>query len=212
MTVVPIRGGIGPTGTEPSASDEAELIVALREGSPGAAAVLFDRYAVRVRRVLARILGREAEMADLVQEVFLRALEGVGRLEAFERVDGWLTCIAVYTARETLRHRTRWRWLKGEWSVQQPAPVEPGPVAESSQALRSTYAVLEQMPADERIAFALRFVEQMELTQVAQATGVSLATVKRRLAKAERRFLALAKHQPALEPWLSGGGRWPTSP
>ena len=80
--------------------------------------------------------------------------------------------------------------------------------ASGSEALRATYAVLEKLPADERIAFALRFVEGLELTQVAEACAVSLATIKRRLAKAEARFLALAGRQPALEPWLSGGGRW----
>jgi RNA polymerase sigma-70 factor (ECF subfamily) len=58
--------------------------------------------------------------------------------------------------------------------------------------LRGIYKRLERLPADLRIAFLLRRVEGMELEEVARATGVSLATAKRRIAAA----------QQAVERWL----------
>ena len=57
-------------------------------------------------------------------------------------------------------------------------------------------------------AFALRFVDGMELTEVAAACETSLATIKRRLARAGARFEAAARRQPVLEEWLEGGTRW----
>ena len=79
---------------------------------------------------------------------------------------------------------------------------------EAREALRQTYAVLERMPADERIAFCLRFMEGMELTETAEACGVSLATIKRRLVKAQQKFVAAAGADPLLREWIRRGERW----
>jgi RNA polymerase sigma-70 factor (ECF subfamily) len=80
----------------------------------------------------------------------------------------------------------------------------PQPDFEVSEALRAAYRVLSSLQVDERIAFALRFVEGMDLTEVAAACGVSLATTKRRLARAEARFALLADREPSLAEWLGG--------
>jgi RNA polymerase sigma-70 factor (ECF subfamily) len=186
--------------------DGPELVAALRAGKPAAAAILFDRYGPRVQRILARVLGVDSELPDLLQDVFLRALESVSRIDDPGRIDAWLAAVAVHAARECIRRRTRQRWLArlGIGGERHAPPAD----ETGGEALQATYAVLEKLPADERIAFALRFVDGMELTQVAEACAVSLATIKRRLAKAERRFVALAQREPALERWLSGGGRW----
>ncbi|HEY7376710.1 MAG TPA: sigma factor-like helix-turn-helix DNA-binding protein, partial [Polyangia bacterium] len=58
------------------------------------------------------------------------------------------------------------------------------------------------------MAFSLRFISEMQLTEVAAACRVSLATVKRRLARAEKRFVEAAKDHPALRERLTHGGRW----
>ena len=79
---------------------------------------------------------------------------------------------------------------------------------ESREVLRHTYALLDLLPADQRIAFTLRFFEGMELTEIAGACGVSLATVKRKLARAEHRFLLLASKQPALQERIERSERW----
>ena len=74
--------------------------------------------------------------------------------------------------------------------------------------MRETYAILSDFPADERLAFTLRFVSEMQLTEVAAACKVSLATVKRRLARAEKRFVEAARSNPALTERMARGGRW----
>ncbi len=189
--------------------DDADLVAALRAGHPAAPTVLFDRHAPRVQRVLVRTLGFDPEIPDLVQEVFVRALQRLDGLRDGASLSGWLSGIAVFTARETIRRRARWRWLRFLPREELPEVEAPQAGPETSEALRSLYAVLEELSADERIAFALRYVEQMELTEVAEACGVSLATLKRRLARAESRFVAIARRHPALEDWIEeGGARW----
>jgi RNA polymerase sigma-70 factor (ECF subfamily) len=82
------------------------------------------------------------------------------------------------------------------------SPATPGADDVSREALRATYRVLDRLNAEDRMVFALRYIEGLELTQVASACDCSLATVKRRLTRASDRFQALAKREPALAPWI----------
>jgi RNA polymerase sigma-70 factor (ECF subfamily) len=75
---------------------------------------------------------------------------------------------------------------------------------ELDEAVRATYRVLAALPVDERIPFALRFIEGMELTEVARACDVSLATVKRRLTSAQKKFAKIASTYPELSDWVKG--------
>ncbi len=180
----------------------------MKRKDPGATAELFDRYGRHVRRVLARVLGSDPEITDLVQEVFVRALTKVHTVRDGNKLKGWLTSVAVFTARGTIRSRQRLRWLGFRPPEQLPDPVsvEADPVV--LEALRHMYGVLNKLPADERIPFALRNIDQMELTEVADACGVSLATIKRRISKAERRFVRLARDEESLRAWVERHPRW----
>jgi RNA polymerase sigma-70 factor (ECF subfamily) len=184
------------------------LVAALRAGRPHAAAALFDRYAGHVQRVLARVLGPDPEIHDLIQDVFVAALASVGRLEDARALRGWLTSIAVFTARARIRRRSRWRFLRIVPSEELPETTAATPSPEVSEALRCTYEVLAELPVDERIAFALRFIDGMELTSVAAACAVSLATIKRRLKRAQHKFVELAREHHVLAEWLEAGDRW----
>jgi RNA polymerase sigma-70 factor, ECF subfamily len=182
--------------------DDLALVQGLSSGNPAAQAALFDRYAAHVRRVLLRVLGPDGELADALHDVFVQALGCVGELRDPAALKAWITSIAVFTARGRIRRRRRRRWLRLVAPADLPEQETPGPSAELSEAVRSTYAVLDRLPAEERIAFALRFIDGMELTEVALASGCSLATIKRRLARAGQLFFAEARHHPALASYL----------
>jgi RNA polymerase sigma-70 factor (ECF subfamily) len=83
--------------------------------------------------------------------------------------------------------------------------IAPTASAEVSEALALTYRILNRLPPDERIAFALRHIDGMELLAIAEATSVSLATTKRRLARAQQRFVALANRSEVLREWVEKG-------
>jgi RNA polymerase sigma-70 factor (ECF subfamily) len=154
------------------------------------------------------MLGFDRDLADLHHDVFVRALASLPRLSDPSALKGWLTMIAVHVARSAIARRRRrsWLWfLPGEDLPEVDSGAASGEVRD---ALRATYAALERLPVDERIAFALRFIDGMELTEVAEACEVSLATIKRRLARACERFEVVARQDPVLETWLEGGTRW----
>ncbi len=184
--------------------DDAALVHALRRGDQSAAGELFDRFAPRVRRVILRVLGADQDLPDLVQDVFVHALRDIDKLAEPAAVSGWLVGIAVNVARRTIRRRTRWRWLRPTAPEELSEVAAPGIDNAASEQLRAVYSILDQLPVDERVPFALRFIEGMELKEVARACDVSLATIKRRLKKAETSFRARAKRHPALLERLGG--------
>jgi RNA polymerase sigma-70 factor (ECF subfamily) len=186
---------------------DAVLVSEIKRGAPGATSLLFDRYAKHVERLVWSLLGPETESEDILHEVFIRAFEGIHNLEDASKLKGWLTGITVFTAREWIRRRTRRRWLRFMDEV--PEMPQVAASEDVGEATRATFTVLKEMNADDRVIFSLRYIEGLELTEVAAATNVSLATCKRRLSDVGKRFVNRAKHFEALKPWLEGG-RWTT--
>jgi RNA polymerase sigma-70 factor (ECF subfamily) len=188
---------------------DAELVGELRGGRHTAAVSLFDRHGKHVERLLYSLLGPENEAEDLLHEVFLRAIQGIRDLDEPAKLRSWLTGITVHTAREHIRRRVRRRWLSFVAELPEPPPP-PVRVAseEVTEATRCTFEVLRGMSADDRVVFSLRFIEGMEMAEIAVACDVSLSTAKRRLKDAEKHFLARALRFPALRPWIEEGGRW----
>lgn len=189
----------------PAPESDELLVLSLRARHPDAGTQLFDRYAPHVRRVL----GPDSEILDLVHDVFVTALESLHRLLDPRALRAWLTQIAVFTARARIRRRVRGRILRFLPLSELPEPELPPTDFEASEAMQAVYRVLAGLDTDQRIAFALRFVAGMELTEVAASCGVSLATIKRRLARAQVGFASAAEREPALAEWLAGHASQP---
>jgi RNA polymerase sigma-70 factor (ECF subfamily) len=182
-------------------SDEVGMLTKLQQGDRGTQTLFFDKYERDARRVLLRILGTSPDVADALQETFLRALRSVSQVKDALALRSWLRRIAVTVAFDQLRSRQRLRWLVFSNDAAVELSVE-GVSPELRTALRDTYRVLDKLPHEERIAFVLRHIQEMELEEIADACGVSLSTIKRRLAKAELRFRTIAKRQPGLAEWI----------
>ncbi|MCA9620152.1 MAG: sigma-70 family RNA polymerase sigma factor, partial [Myxococcales bacterium] len=88
------------------------LVAAAREGVPEARRALFDRFADDVERLLYRVLGRDPDIADALQDVFLQVFRNLGRLRDPEALPAWLRAITVATAKKRIRARARRRWLR----------------------------------------------------------------------------------------------------
>jgi RNA polymerase sigma-70 factor, ECF subfamily len=188
--------------------DAPALVAALRAGHPGAVAAFYDQHATHVQRTLRSTLGVDPDLPDLLQEVFIRAIDGISDLEEVERMRGWLTSIAVFTARAHLRRKARRNWL-GLFSPDRTRSEEQDPpCSDARSALRLTYELLDRLPIDDRMAFVLRIIDGLTLPEAAEACRVSLSTFKRRLARAEKAFVAEARQRPILEQWLERGTRW----
>ena len=191
--------------------DAAALCAGVRARDPSALAELHDRFAGSVLRILRRVLGPDRELEDLHHDVFVKALRSIEELREPQALPGWLHAIAVHTAHAAIERRTRrrrWTSFVRQDPAPEPEPFDPRASLDAREALRAAYAALDQLPTEERVAFALRYFDGMELSEIAQACRVSLASIKRRLTRAEERFRTLAQRTPALATYLDGGARW----
>ena len=204
----PVEAGDARPALPASDPDNRALVAALVRGDAGAWTELVDRFGRDVERLVAGAMGVDRDIADLVQDVFLRVIERIHQLRDPRALRGWIASVAVFAARGHIRQRRRWRWIR--FLAPADIPDTPAPTAnpESHTLVHATYRVLDTLPESERLAFSLRFIAEMELTEVAAACGVSLATIKRRLARAETRFLEGARSDPMLNERLERGGRW----
>lgn len=202
------NGVVRRLGSSSARTDE-EILRAVRQGEVWARAALLDRYGMLVERLIRRIMGHDPELEDLVQDAFAAILTSVHEVRDEKALRGWIVSVSAHTAHRAIRRRKLSRMIFFWQRTEPPEPsVEPSaePDLGSREALRRVYAALEQLPAEERVAFALRRMDEMPLEEVASACDVSLATVKRRLARAEQRFLAMARRDPVLKSFLDEEG------
>jgi RNA polymerase sigma-70 factor, ECF subfamily len=191
-----------PSAALPDADDEG-LVRGLRAGDPRCTREAWYRFGPTVRRLLLRALGPVAELEDLSQEVFLTFFDRVHTLRDPRTVTAFIMSITTFK----IRHHLRWRWVR-RWMVPVGA-VPPRDLrtvqldADSREALQRFFAALDRLGALDRTAFTLRFIEQLEVQQVADALGWSPATTKRRLTRAWKRLAALVRKDPTLAPFLA---------
>ena len=185
-----------------------ELVQALRQGAPWARAALVQKYHPKVQRLVAGALGIDPDLMDVVQDVFVSVLRNVHQLKDPAALPGWIASLAVFTARGHIRRRRRWRWIRFLAPEEVPERPTAPHDAEGTATMRAVYQAIDALPTDERLAFSLRFVAELDLTEVAVACQVSLATIKRRLSRAETRFLKAAAESPLLRDRLARSTRF----
>ena len=182
--------------------DDAGLARAAVEGTPGAAAEVWDRFSASVRSVLGRILGPGADVEDQVQEAFIQFFKAAPALRDPALIRTFLIGIGVRLARSELRRRRVRRWLLLTDTGSAPEAEGDGVDDDAREAVRRLYALLDRLDDGARMLFVLRHVEGLELEDTAAAMGLSLATTKRHLARLVPRVRALAARDPLLAEYL----------
>jgi RNA polymerase sigma-70 factor, ECF subfamily len=168
-----VEGGVGQPDVLPDSDD-----------------ALFRRFAPYVARIGLRLLGRESDVDDLIQEVFLSAFRQRHQVRDPLAFKSWLAIIAVRTARRQLRKR-RLRAFVGLDTLAAPLELRDAGMSPERRALLArVYQVLERIPVEQRLAWTLRHVEGEKLERVAEQCGCSLATAKRRIGAAHARIQA----------------------
>ncbi len=146
---------------------------------------VFRRYAPYVGALVLRLVGRPADVDDVVQDVFIQAHRDLARLRDPAALRPWLRRITVRRARRWLRKR----WVRRrdrETDVDAHTDlVDAGASPEERAEIARIYRMLDRMPRDERLVWVLRFVEGETLESIAELLGASVSTVQRRLRAAE---------------------------
>jgi RNA polymerase sigma-70 factor (ECF subfamily) len=145
---------------------------------------IWFRFSPMVYGLLRRALGPQHDHEDLTQEVFLRVFRNLHTLEKLRAVRSFVFSVAIRVVSEEVRRFAWRRRITEQWPVS-PEPLTCSPADfEARETMSRVERSLDKMRDKHRAVFILRFVEGMDLRDIALGLGISRASVKRYLAKA----------------------------
>jgi RNA polymerase sigma-70 factor (ECF subfamily) len=148
-------------------TDEAALVRAAQAGDRAAFGTLYAQFSSMVHGILlAHVSFTDAE--DLVQDVFLRAMEKLHVLREPEAFGGWLASVA---RRSALDHHRRSRPAA---DLPEAIPGGDRPDGEAFEVL----AIIRGLPESYRETLILRLVEGMTGPEIAARTGLTHGSVR----------------------------------
>jgi RNA polymerase sigma-70 factor (ECF subfamily) len=180
---------------------EREVALGLCEGKTEAWRTLYDAYAERVWRAVARLLGpQSADVADVVQETFLAAARSAATYDASRgSLWWWLWGIARRQVALHYRKQERQDRLKqaGDWLARSNGQLlhwlegrqeTPPDALEAAELATLVRAILMELPADYETLLTAKYLHDTPVEQIADREKCSTTAVKSKLARAREAF------------------------
>lgn len=168
--------------------DDRSLARAIAAGDREAFRLLVEREAGMVYRTCYRIVGRPDEAEDVAQESFVSAYRAIRTYRGDGPLGAWLARIAA---------RQAFRRLGQRRDAEPLDPVNEGPGDHSGEPLRHALSAERQrevrgavaaLPDPYREVVVLRFFGELQLSEIAAATGRPLGTIKTHLRRGLERL------------------------
>ena len=168
---------------EPMPDHDERLAIRCLLGEEAAFDELIARWHPPVWRYARRMAGADDVADDLAQDVWLRVLRGLPRLEDPARIRAWIFGIA----RRVLMDRLRAQYAAPALADVELDSIETAPADDDLRArVNEMEATLATLPAIERDVLALFYLDELSIADIATVTGVPAGTVKSRLFRARQ--------------------------
>ncbi len=152
-------------------------------------------YRPRIFRFLMASLADRDVAESLTQDCFFKAYNARHQFRGDSSLGTWLTRIALNLVRDHLRSRRMRFWQRtrdtaldivdiGDWVPD--GASSPEAVYLQQERVREIWQSVEKLSRQQRTVFILRFVEELELSEIAETTGMNTSTVKSHLYRALR--------------------------
>ena len=171
-------------------------VIALSMENPAAEIADFDRVVEQYRgRILRFVFAsvRDMDLAETVtQDCLLKAYKNRHAFRGESSVHTWLIRIAINLIRDNARSRRLQFWRKArrvETNVIRNHPngdMSPEQRAAMNQQVQAVWEATAALSERQRTVFFLRYVEDLNICEIAQSTGLTESTVNAHLARAVR--------------------------
>lgn len=152
-------------------------------------------YRPRIFRFLMASLADRDAAESLTQDCFFKAYNARHQFRGDSSLGTWLTRIALNLVRDHLRSRRMRFWQRtrdtaldivdiGDWVPD--GASSPEAMVLQRERVREIWQAVEKLSRQQRTVFILRFVEELELSEIAETTGMNTSTVKSHLYRALR--------------------------
>ena len=181
---------------------------------------LVNRYGRYVDKLLYHLASDWSDRADLAQEVWIRVYRSIHRLKEPAKFKSWLGRITTNLFYDELRKRMRYKGSGSldaprysadgqyEWELPSEAPT-PGDNMMTQEFHEHLKSAMAELPEVFQKTIAMRELQGFSYEEIANVTGVSLGTVKSRIARARQRLQE--KLNAYLTPGASMAGTKPKS-
>ncbi len=165
-------------------------VVAARRGDPSAFESLVRSVQRPVYGLALRLLGNEAEAAEVSQEAFLRTYQNLHKYDESRPFDLWVMAITRNLCLDLLRRRTKVRTEELEPMKESlpsgEASLEEGAIAR--QERQSLEEAMTTLSVEDREVLALYYVQQRTTKEIAQVLGCAPGTIMARLFRAREKL------------------------
>ena len=160
------------------------LAARLRSGDRSAAAELVDRYYEQIYLFMRRLGHDRQASEDLTQEIFFNAWHHIGQLKDGKALNGWLYRIASNVSRLHWRRHKHKEIIGFEGlETQQDETIEYEKV-EHKEQLENLKDAVNRLPMKLRETIILHYMQQLTITEAAEAANLNQGTFKSRLNRA----------------------------
>lgn len=173
--------------------DDTALIRRHLAGDQKAFELLVVRHARLAGAVAMSVVGEYDLAKDVVQEAFLKVIEGLGALDDPARFRGWLRNVVRTTALDLLRRRkVTGRAAQGlpgqdedDDSAPLPSPdVTPDDLLERDELRAQVREEISALPESQREVVFLKYLDGRSYEEIADVTGLTINTIESRLFRA----------------------------
>ena len=137
----------------------------------------------RVVALVAAIVGERHQAEDIAQEAFSRALTRWSRVARYDLPEAWVRRVALRLSIDAGRRTRRAALLSARLAFVQRS----GPPRDPLAATALSVALL-RLPLSQRQAIVLYYLADLPVEEIARDCGVSVSTVRTRLAAARQRL------------------------
>ena len=184
------------SGSQNAEPQLTQLVKKARDGNRLAFDQLIDRYQKDIYRMIYYRIHNQMDAEDLTQDVFVRAYRSISRLREPQRFRSWLYTIAVNRVNDYLRKKRVRSIFKSSDEgpeVQPEADDRPDHPEALEQILKEDFwrqvgRIAQKLSKMEREVFMLRFMDDLNIAEIAQILKKSESTVKTHLYRALAKF------------------------
>lgn len=187
-----------------SQDDDSGLADALLARQPQSAEVAWTRFSPLAIRILRRYFGPGPDRQDLTQEIFLRFFSRISELRNPAALRSFFIGICLGVAQNELRRVKVRRWISLTPTGELPEVPLHSWDPEAREATTRLYRLLGSVSPEDRTLFIARYVEKMDIPEIAAALGRPRSTIKRRLARVTKRVGARMSGDPSLAGYVDG--------
>ncbi len=139
----------------------------------------------KLYRFALRLVNREDEASDLVQEVFIKVWDKRDELDKIENAEAWCMRVIRNLAYDRLRQQQRRpsNSLDSSFDLKMDSP-DPHEFMELSDNVKRVGNLISALPEKQRIAIHLRDVEGYSYNEISDIMGIDLNQVKTNLFRA----------------------------